>query len=290
MSDAAPELPGWTIGYRGKVRDLYIPEGETLATSTELLMVASDRVSAFDAALEPTIPGKGAALTTMSNWWFETLGLPSQLADNAAARTPAQVRDRALLVRKFDMVPIECVVRGRLTGSGLKEYRATGTVTGIPLPAGLEDGDRLPEPIFTPAWKAPKGQHDENITYERCVELVGAETAATLRERSVAVFAEAARIAESKGLVLADTKFEFGRDPGTGDLVFADEVLTADSSRYWDAAALADGRIESFDKQIVRNWLADHWDGNGTPPRLPDEIVTRTAARYAELIERLTGR
>lgn len=283
------ELPGWTLVYAGKVRDLYVSDGQTLPTATELLMVASDRVSAFDFALEPAIPGKGAALTRMSNWWFDELALPSQLAEDAAARTPREVADRALLVRKLEMVPIECVVRGRLTGSGLAEYRQSGTVTGIPLPPGLEDGDALPAPIFTPAWKAPKGQHDENISFERCVELVGAPTAEELRSRSIATFLAAARVAATRGLVLADTKFEFGREPETGELLFADEVLTADSSRYWDAEALEAGRIESFDKQIVRNWLAANWDGTGTPPRLPDEIVAQTSARYRELIVRLAS-
>jgi len=182
------------------------------------------------------------------------------------------------------------VVRGYLSGSGWIEYQSSQSVCGISLPAGLSDGDRLPEPIYTPAWKAPMGEHDENITYERTVELVGSAAAAALRETSLRVFAAASAIAEAKGVILADTKFEFGADPVTGELTLADEVLTSDSSRYWDAALYSTGeRTASFDKQIVRNWLSAHWDKRGTPPALPQEIVEQTAARYRELIERLTG-
>ncbi|HOB57595.1 MAG TPA: phosphoribosylaminoimidazolesuccinocarboxamide synthase, partial [Rhodoglobus sp.] len=196
----------------------------------------------------------------------------------------------AMLVKKLDMYPIECVVRGYLSGSGWIEYQSSQSVCGISLPAGLSDGDRLPEPIYTPAWKAPMGEHDENITYERTVELVGSAAAAALRETSLKVFAAASAIAEAKGVILADTKFEFGADPVTGELTLADEVLTSDSSRYWDAALYSTGeRTASFDKQIVRNWLSAHWDKRGTPPALPQEIVEQTAARYRELIERLTG-
>ena len=195
-----------------------------------------------------------------------------------------------MLVKKLDMYPIECVVRGYLSGSGWIEYQSSQSVCGIALPAGLSDGDRLPEPIYTPAWKAPMGEHDENITYERTVELVGSAAAAALRETSLRVFAAASAIAEAKGVILADTKFEFGADPVTGELTLADEVLTSDSSRYWDAALYSTGeRTASFDKQIVRNWLSAHWDKRGTPPALPQEIVEQTAARYRELIERLTG-
>lgn len=279
-------LPGFDLVYSGKVRDLYVPAGETLETTDRLLMVASDRVSAFDHVLSPAIPGKGATLTAMTLWWSDALGLGGQLLADPA---PTEVADRALLVKSLDMLPVECVVRGRVTGSGLKEYQATGAISGVPLPEGLVDGDALPEPIFTPAWKAPQGEHDENISFERVVELVGAEAAAEIRERSMQVFARAAEIAAAKGLVLADTKFEFGRDRLTGEIVLADEILTSDSSRYWDAAALSEGRIESFDKQIVRNWLLENWDGEGEPPVLPVEVVARASDRYAELLARLNA-
>lgn len=280
---------GWDLAYSGKVRDLYVREGLDLQLAPEVLMVASDRVSAFDHVLEPAIPGKGELLTTLTRWWIDRLGLPSQLAPEADARTPDIVRGRGMLVRTLDMLPVECVVRGRVTGSGLKEYQQVGAISGVELPAGLVDGDALPQPIYTPAWKAPQGEHDENISFDRTVELVGAEDAAAIRELSLRVFEEGAAIAAEAGLVLADTKLEFGRDRITGELVLADEVLTSDSSRYWDAAPLAEGRVESFDKQIVRNWLTEHWDGEGEPPALPAEIVERTAARYRELLERLTG-
>ncbi|SJM48412.1 phosphoribosylaminoimidazolesuccinocarboxamide synthase [Agrococcus casei] len=279
-------LPGFDLVYSGKVRDLHVPTGETLETTDRLLMVASDRVSAFDHVLSPAIPGKGATLTAMTLWWSDALGLGGQLLADPA---PTEVADRALLVKSLDMLPVECVVRGRVTGSGLKEYQATGAISGVRLPDGLVDGDALPEPIFTPAWKAPQGEHDENIPFERVVELVGAEAAAEIRERSMQVFTRAAEIAAAKGLVLADTKFEFGRDRVTGEIVLADEILTSDSSRYWDAAALAEGRIESFDKQIVRNWLLENWDGEGEPPLLPAEVAARASDRYAELLARLNA-
>lgn len=277
-------IEGWTHTYSGKVRDLY--------TSAEhpglVLMVASDRVSAFDHVLEPGIPGKGELLTTLTQWWFGQLaGIPNHLA---AGSIPAEFAGRAMLAKSLDMYPIECVVRGYLSGSGWVEYQESQSVCGIELPAGLSDGDRLPEPIYTPAFKAPVGEHDENITFERSVELVGEEAAAALRNASLDIFSRASAIAESRGVILADTKFEFGADPVTGELTLADEVLTSDSSRYWDAAQYAAGRRGlSFDKQIVRDWLAAHWDKTGTPPVLPADIVERTAARYRELIERLTG-
>ncbi len=198
-----------------------------------------------------------------------------------------------MLVRSLDMQPIECVVRGYLTGSGWAEYQAEGTVCGIPLPEGLTDGDRLPEPLYTPAFKAPMGEHDENITFERSVELVGVETATALRDLSLEIYRRASATAEARGLILADTKFEFGYD-SDGVLTLADEVLTSDSSRYWDAEAWRTGstpaeRMASFDKQIVRNWLAANWDKQGEPPVLPDEIVERTRERYATLLRLLTG-
>jgi phosphoribosylaminoimidazole-succinocarboxamide synthase len=278
-------LAGWHHTYSGKVRDLY--ESDTVAG--RMLVVASDRVSAFDHVLEPGIPGKGALLTALTLWWFDRLSdFPNHLT---AGDVPDEVAGRAMVVKKLEMYPIECVVRGYLSGSGWLEYQQSQSVCGVALPAGLADGDRLPEPIYTPAFKAPLGEHDENISFERTVELVGADDAAALRDRSLDVFSRASAIAEGRGLILADTKFEFGADPATGELTLADEVLTSDSSRYWDAARYETGeRTASFDKQIVRDWLAANWDKTGTPPRLPDEIVERTAARYRELIERLTGR
>ena len=283
MTDAQ-DLPGWTHTYSGKVRDLY----SSADHPDVVLMVASDRVSAFDHVLEPGIPGKGALLTTLSKWWFDQLAdVPNHLAEIAA---PESVADRAMVAKTLEMYPIECVVRGYLSGSGWVEYQATQSVCGVNLPAGLVDGDRLPEPIYTPAWKAPMGEHDENITFERTVELVGIETARALRDASLEIFARASAIAEERGVILADTKFEFGADPVTGELTLGDEVLTSDSSRYWDAAVYESGdRTASFDKQIVRNWLAANWDKSGTPPTLPHEIVEQTAARYRELIERLTA-
>jgi len=274
----------WTHTYSGKVRDLYASEQHPGV----VLMVASDRVSAFDHVLEPGIPGKGALLTQLSLWWFEQLaGIPNHLV---AGDIPDEFAGRAMLAKTLDMYPVECVVRGYLSGSGWLEYQQSQSVCGVALPAGLKDGDRLPEPIYTPAWKAPMGEHDENISFERTVELVGPEVAAALRDRSLEVFARASAIAESKGLILADTKFEFGADPETGELTLADEVLTSDSSRYWDAALYGTGdRTASFDKQIVRNWLSAHWDKTGIPPVLPPEIVEQTAARYRELIDRLTA-
>jgi len=287
----AQHLPGWRRVYSGKVRDLYVPDGASdLASAHSVLMVASDRVSAFDHVLEPGIPGKGALLTQLTRWWFDRLGFPTHL--DPVQDVPAEVADRAVIARRLDMHPVECVVRGYLSGSGWAEYQQSQSVCGIALPAGLRDGDRLPEPIYTPAYKAPLGEHDENVTFERTVELVGEQTATALRDASLDLFRRASAIAEARGVILADTKFEFGDDPATGVLTLADEVLTSDSSRYWDAelyAASGPDRLASFDKQIVRDWLAAHWDRHGTPPRLPDEIVERTAARYRELIERLTG-
>ena len=292
----ALRIPGWRHIYSGKVRDLYASEDPS---DSRILVVASDRVSAFDFVLSPGIPQKGALLTRLSRWWFERLGeFPNHLAEGDV---PEVVADRAMLAQSLEMLPIECVVRGYLTGSGWAEYQAGGTVCGIPLPAGLQNGDRLPEPLFTPAYKAPMGEHDENISFERVEELVGAERAAELRDTSLAIYARAAHIAEEKGLLLADTKFEFGTDASSGlsagpggILRLADEVLTSDSSRYWDAEAWEQGttpaeRMASFDKQIVRDWLAANWDRQGEPPALPEDIVARTADRYRELIERLTA-
>jgi phosphoribosylaminoimidazole-succinocarboxamide synthase len=284
-------LDGWAHAYSGKVRDLYVPTGETLESTSRVLVVASDRVSAFDHVLEPGIPGKGELLTTLSMWWFDQLGVPNHLREGVI---PAEVQGRAMLVANLEMFPVECVVRGYLSGSGWLEYQESQSVCGIALPAGLSDGDKLPEPIYTPAWKAPFGQHDENITFERTVELVGLEDATALRDLSLSIFNKATELAAAKGILLADTKFEFGRDRETGVITLADEVLTSDSSRYWDAAAYAAGttpaeKMTSFDKQIVRNWLSENWDKTGTPPVLPEEIVQRTAKRYRELISRMLG-
>ncbi|WP_418763831.1 phosphoribosylaminoimidazolesuccinocarboxamide synthase [Marisediminicola antarctica] len=297
MTDAT-DLPGWTHHYSGKVRDLY----SSPKYPGRMLVVASDRVSAFDHILEPGIPGKGSLLTQLSLWWFAQLdGIPNHIvapvADDpeASVGLPESVAGRAMLVKQLDMFPIECVVRGYLVGSGWLEYQQTQSVCGVPLPAGLENGDRLPEPIYTPAFKATLGDHDENITFQRTVELVGEDVATALRERSLEIFRRASVIASARGIILADTKFEFGTDPETGAITLGDEVLTSDSSRFWDAAVWESGnRGDSFDKQIVRNWLAANWDptsiDGSPPPPLPAEIVAQTAARYRELIERLTRR
>jgi phosphoribosylaminoimidazole-succinocarboxamide synthase len=289
--NAAPQVDGWKHVSSGKVRELYVPATTAnVAGATELLLVASDRVSAYDFALEPPIPGKGELLTRLSRFWFTQLGdVPNHLLRPSATTTPVPdaVATRSMHVMPLRMFPVECVVRGYLSGSGWAEYQESGSVCGVPLPAGLSDGDRLPEPIYTPAYKAPQGEHDENISFERTEELVGAEVAATLRDLSLHVYSEAAAIALQRGVIIADTKFEFGHDT-SGQIRIGDEVLTSDSSRYWDASSYdAGNRTDSFDKQIVRNWLSAHWDRQGTPPVLPDEIVERTAARYRELIERL---
>ncbi len=282
---AAQRIHGWKHVYSGKVRDLY--EAEDPSLHHLILVVASDRVSAFDHVLEPAIPGKGRHLTTLTNWWFDRLDVPNHLA--VEVPVPAEVAGRATVAKKLEMFPIECVVRGYISGSGWKEYQATGSICGVELPEGLTFGGRLPEPIFTPAYKAPLGEHDENITFERCVELVGEDAASALRDLSLDVFKRASELAEKAGLILADTKFEFGIDPATGQITLGDEVLTPDSSRFWSKSAWERGeRKDSFDKQIVRNWLADNWNQQGQPPALPAEIVDQTADKYAELVERLT--
>ncbi|MEK6311507.1 MULTISPECIES: phosphoribosylaminoimidazolesuccinocarboxamide synthase [Curtobacterium] len=285
---SAPVVEGWQHVASGKVRELYVPSGTAgVADARELLLVASDRVSAYDFALEPPIPGKGELLTRLSRFWFDRLSdVPNHLLPASAGGTPvpAEVASRSMHVMPLTMFPVECVVRGYLVGSGWAEYQESGSVCGVALPAGLSNGDRLPEPIYTPAYKAPQGEHDENISFEQTVELVGQQDAEALRDLSLRVYSEAAAIALEHGVVIADTKFEFGRD-AEGTIRIADEVLTSDSSRYWDVRG--ESRTESFDKQIVRDWLSANWDRQGTPPVLPDEIVARTAARYRELIERL---
>ena len=279
-------IAGWKHVYSGKVRDLY--ESEDASLSDLILIVASDRISAFDNILDPAIPGKGENLTSVTNFWFEKLDVPNHLGSGVAV--PKEVTGRATVAKKLSMYPIECVVRGYISGSGYKEYLATGAICGVPLPAGLQDGDKLPQPIFTPAFKADLGSHDENITFEKVVEIVGPDVANQLRKLSLSVFESASVIAEKAGLILADTKFEFGSDPATGQMVLGDEVLTPDSSRYWDKAAYEAGnRNQSFDKQIVRNWLLENWDpeSGSKPPVLSSEVVARTSSRYAELREKL---
>jgi phosphoribosylaminoimidazole-succinocarboxamide synthase len=282
---------GLTHLHSGKVRDLYrTPDGR-------LLMVASDRISAFDHILSPEIPDKGRILTAMTVWWFDQLGgiVPNHMLSLTDPAIPAQWRGRAMLCTPLEMVPVEAVARGYLTGSGLLDYRATGRVCGVVLPPGLRDGDRLPEPIFTPATKAELGEHDENVSYEAVVATVGAQTAGELKQLTLRIYARAAAVAAERGVILADTKFEFGHDPATGELVLGDEVLTPDSSRFWPADGWQPGRAQpSFDKQYVRGWLlsaAAGWDraADAPPPPLPQEVVAATRARYVEAYERLTG-
>lgn len=287
----APAIAGAEHLHSGKVRDLYrMVEGEYAG---RLLMVASDRISAYDFVLDSTIPDKGAILTRMSLWWFEQL---ASLVPNHVVSTdvPAPVAGRAVYCEELAMFPVECVARGYLTGSGLLDYRATGEVCGIVLPDGLLDGSRLPETLFTPASKAQVGDHDENVSYDAVVGAVGAETAAHLRELTLTIYGRAEEIAREQGIILADTKFEFGARPDE-EIVLADEVLTPDSSRFWPAADWEPGRAQaSYDKQIVRDWLtspASGWDrGSDTPPpALPESVIAHTRARYVEAYEILTG-
>ncbi len=285
----APAIPGTTHLHSGKVRDLYrIDEGEHAGN---LLMVASDRISAYDYVLSSTIPDKGEILTRMSRWWVETRGVPHHVV---STDVPDAVKGRAVVVRSLEMFPVECVARGYLTGSGLGDYEATGEVCGIALPAGLVDGSRLPEPIFTPATKAAVGDHDENVSYDAVVATVGEADAAALRAATLDVYGRAEQIARERGIILADTKFEFGRG-ADGALVLADEVLTPDSSRFWPADAWQPGRTQpSFDKQIVRNWLTSAesgWDRKSgeQPPTLPAAVLEETRAKYVEAYEKLTG-
>jgi phosphoribosylaminoimidazole-succinocarboxamide synthase len=280
------KVSGWKHIYSGKVRDLYESEDQSL--SDLVLIVASDRISAFDNILSPAIPGKGASLTAITNFWFDKLDVPNHRVTEVAA--PSEVSDRATVAKKLEMYPVECVVRGYIAGSGYKEYLATGEICGIKLPKGLKDGDKLPEPIFTPAFKADVGEHDQNIDFEKVVELVGEDVAQKLRSTSIEIYNQASDIAMQAGLVLADTKFEFGKDPKGEAIVLADEVLTPDSSRYWDRAAYEQGStVESFDKQIVRNWLLESWDpeGSNPPPSLSQELVAKVSLRYAELRKKL---
>jgi len=271
--------------HAGKVRRLYAWPDD------RILMVATDAISAFDHVLSTPIPDKGKVLTQLSLWWFDQLGVPNHIV---STDVPEEVAGRAVVVESLRMVPVECVARGYLTGSGWAEYQASGTVCGIPLPDGLSDGSKLPEPIFTPAIKAPLGEHDENVDFATIVALHGAELAERLRYATLTIYSRAADLAAARGIILADTKFEFGlRSDGT--LVLADEVLTPDSSRFWDAATWQPGRsLPSFDKQFVRDWLAKDsgWDraGDQPPPPLPEAIVRATRDRYLEAYRRLVGR
>ncbi|MDQ2836851.1 MAG: phosphoribosylaminoimidazolesuccinocarboxamide synthase [Actinomycetota bacterium] len=286
-----PSADGLTHLHSGKVRDLY-------ATDTgHLLMVASDRFSAFDHVLPTQIPDKGRILTAMTVWWFDRL---ADLVDNHLLSyddelIPDAWRGRAMLCQRLEMVPVEAVARGYLAGGGLADYRGTGAICGIALPPGLLDGSELPEPIFTPASKAAVGEHDENVSYQAIVEQLGGKQAARLRELTMATYARAREIAAERGVLLADTKFEFGVHPCTGELVLADEVLTPDSSRFWPADRWEPGHAQpSYDKQYVRDWLtspASGWDRDSgqPPPPLPEDVVAATRQRYVEAYERLTG-
>jgi phosphoribosylaminoimidazole-succinocarboxamide synthase len=288
-----PALTDYRHLASGKVRELYRIDAD------HLLFVASDRISAFDYVLDTVIPDKGRILTAMSVFFFdflsEHMGAPNHLAGPADdERIPAEVLGRALVVRRLEMMPVECVARGYLTGSGIIDYRATGRVCGIQLPAGLTEASKFAEPLFTPASKAELGQHDENISFDDVVNLVGADRAAQLRDHTLGIYTQAAEHALSQGIILADTKFEFGVD-GRGDLVLADEVLTPDSSRYWRADDYREGVVQpSFDKQFVRNWLTgpeSGWDRGGDvpPPALPSDIAGATRNRYIEAYERISG-
>ena len=274
--------------HRGKVRDVYALADE--GGGDDLLLVASDRISVYDVVLPTPIPDKGAVLTRLSRWWFDRLAdlVPNHVVDGAV---PAGFAGRAMRCRRLDMLPVECVARGYLTGGGLAEYAADGTVSGVALPPGLVDGSRLPEPVFTPSSKAPQGEHDAPMTYAQVEALVGADTAARLRELTLAVYRRGAETAAAGGILVADTKLEFGRDPATGEVVLADEVLTPDSSRFWPADRWAPGRPQrSFDKQFVRDWSATlPWDRTAPGPAIPPDVVAATRARYIQAYERITG-
>ncbi|MFD5554728.1 phosphoribosylaminoimidazolesuccinocarboxamide synthase [Streptomyces sp. NPDC127068] len=284
------QVPGLVHLHTGKVRDLYRND------AGDLVMVASDRISAYDWVLPTEIPDKGRVLTRLSLWWFDQLAdlAPNHvLSTELPAGAPTDWAGRTLVCKSLRMVPVECVARGYLTGSGLVEYRQSRTVCGIPLPEGLGDGSELPEPIFTPATKAAVGEHDENVSFEEVVRQVGADTAEVLRDTTLAVYARARDVARSRGIVLADTKFEFGFDGEV--LTLADEVLTPDSSRFWPAETWEPGHAQpSYDKQYVRDWLtssASGWEraAEVPPPVLPEAVVAATRAKYLEAYERLTG-
>jgi phosphoribosylaminoimidazole-succinocarboxamide synthase len=284
------DMSDWVLTYQGKVRDVYIPSGESTDTAAVVLMVASNRVSALDVVLSPEIPGKGQVLTEVSGWWMSQFpDIPNHLV---GGDIPEEVSGRAVIAASLNMLPVECVVRGYLVGSGWAEYQHSGTVCGIALPSGLEEGDKLPKPLFTPATKAAVGDHDVNIDFDEVVAIVGKEHATALRDTSITIYSTAAKIAESEGLLLADTKFEFGLDKKTGQVVWADEALTPDSSRYWDVdtyMAGGPGKMASFDKQPIRDWLRANWSGEGVPPTLPEHVIADTQQRYSDLRNRLMG-
>jgi phosphoribosylaminoimidazole-succinocarboxamide synthase len=296
MTTSAPlQLPGYAHVYSGKVRDLYAPLDPVTGQprDDQLLLVASDRLSAFDHILETPIPDKGAVLTQMSLWWFEQL---ADIVPNHVLSTdvPAEVAGRAVLVKRLAMLPVECVARAYLTGGGLREYNADGRVSGVRLPDGLVDGSRLPEPVFTPSTKAPVGEHDQPMPYADVERQLGPGLASRARDLTVTILKRGNEIAADRGILIADTKVEFGLEDDT--LVLADEVLTPDSSRFWPADEWEPGHTQpSFDKEFVREWLtspASGWDRSSEqpPPPLPDEVVERTRSKYVEAYERLTGR
>lgn len=276
---------------QGKVRDLY-------DLGDKLLLVASDRISAFDYILEDEIPYKGQVLTQLSCFWFDLLSdvVDNHLISADVADLPEQFKPysdylagRFMLVKKADMFPVECIVRGYLTGSGLKDYQATGAVCGIKLPEGLVNSSKLPEAIFTPSTKAEIGDHDENISFDRCVEIIGEENATAIRDLTLAVYNRAADHARDRAIIIADTKFEFG--VVDGKIILGDEVLTPDSSRFWSADTYKVGEEQpSFDKQFVRNWLNANWDRTGNPPRLPEDIIKKTSEKYIQAYEKITGK
>jgi phosphoribosylaminoimidazole-succinocarboxamide synthase len=297
------ELPGYVKVYSGKVRELYAPVDPSTgeARKDQLLLVASDRISAFDYILDSAIPDKGKVLTQLSLWWFDQLVdiIPNQVI---STQVPEAVEGRAVLVQRLDMVPVECIGRAYLTGSGLSEYRQTSSVCGVALPAGLQDGSRLPTPIFTPTSKAPIGEHDEPMTFDEVAAMVGMPMATRVRDLTIAILGRGNEIAAERGILLADTKVEFGLDSSRPDadgnpgIVLADEVLTPDSSRFWQAATWTPGQAQdSYDKQFVRDWLtspASGWDRSSgeTPPALPQDIIDATRSKYIEAYESLTGR
>lgn len=290
VEPTAPTIAGWRHVYSGKIRDLYEPT-EPHPRGDVVLVVASDRISAYDWVLPTEIPGKGGVLTGLTLWWFDQLR--DLVRDHTVeAPVPVEVMGRAMVCKRLDMFPIECVARGYLTGSGLAEYRETGTVCGIELPPGLEDGSKLPHPIFTPAAKAAVGEHDENVSFETVVERIGKEHAEQLRDLTLRIYSHAHEIAANNGIILADTKFEFGVD-ADGHIVLADEVLTPDSSRFWPLDEWEPGRAQpSYDKQFVRDWLtspASGWDraSDTPPPPLPADVVEKTRQRYLEAYDRL---
>ena len=285
-----PQLSDYKHLSAGKVRELYEIDDDTL------LMVATDRISAYDWILSTPVPDKGRVLTAMSFHFFDIIDFPNHLAGGPEdERIPAEVLGRAMVCKKLDMVPVECVARGYLTGSGLIDYKATQQVCGVDLPAGLVESSQLPEPIFTPAAKADLGEHDENVSLAQVADMVGKDLAEELKADTLKIYTQAATVAKERGIILADTKFEFGRDKD-GTLVIGDEVLTPDSSRYWPADEYCEGKVQpSFDKQYVRDWLtspASGWDrtSDTQPPALPADVIAATRARYIEAYEKISGK